>query len=178
MTHCINCGVQLSADHRYCPSCGAERWTAPEDKAASRPPPGAGSQSFHPAAPRPVVSPRLRWLPYIFAAGAVFWLIQLVQFAAVVAAPVGRDQLRQALIDAGIRNDLSTVIIVESALVFLFEGAAAALHAAAYFGLRKFRAWGWVTAVIVAAAWSLILVGIPMLVLLLRRATRQAYGIS
>jgi len=33
-------------------------------------------------------------------------------------------------------------------------------------------------AVIVAAAWSLVLVGIPILVFLLRRPTRQAYGIS
>ena len=178
MTHCINCGVELSPDHRYCPRCGAERWSAPDDKASARPPPGAGTQPFHPAAPRPVASPRLRWLPYIFAAGAVFWLVQLVQFAAVIAASAGRDQLRQALVDAGITRDLSTVLIVESALIFLFEGTAAALHAAAYFGLKRFRAWGWITAVIVAAAWSLILVGIPMLVLLLRRTTRQAYGVS
>ena len=178
MTHCINCGAELSAEHRYCPRCGAERWTPPDDKQSSRPPPGAGSQPFHPAAPRPAASPSLRWLPYLFAAGAVFWLIQLVQFAAVVAAPVGRDQLHQALIDAGITRDLPTVLVVESALIVVFEGTAAALHAAAYFGLRKFRPWGWITAVIVAATWSLILVGIPMLVFLMRRTTRQAYGIS
>ena len=168
----------MGPDHRFCPRCGAERWSAPDDKGSSRPPPGAGSQPFHPAAPRPVTSSRLRWLPYLFAAGSVFWLIQLVQFAAVIAAPGGRDQLRHALIDAGITHDLSTVLIVESALVLLFEATAAALHAAAYFGVRKLRAWGWITAVIVAAAWSLILVGIPLLVFLMKKATRQAYGIS
>ena len=120
----------------------------------------------------------MRWLPFVFAAGSVFWLIQLVQFAAVVAAPAGRDQLRQALVQAGVTGDLGTVLVVEAALVFLFEGAAAGLHAAAYFGLRARRPWGWIAAVIVAAAWSLILVGIPMLVLLLRRNTRRAYGVS
>jgi hypothetical protein len=35
-----------------------------------------------------------------------------------------------------------------------------------------------VVAVIVSAAWSLVLVGIPILVFLLRRPTRDAYGIS
>ena len=113
---------------------------------------------------------RLRWLPYLFAAGAVFWLIELTQFAAVVAAPAGREQLRQALLTAGITN-VNTMLTV-------LEVAAVALHGAAYYGLRAYRAWGWVVAVIVAAAWSLLLVGIPVLVFLLRRPTRQAYGIS
>ena len=43
------------------------------------------------------------------------------------------------------------------------------------FPLRK--PWGWIAAVIVAAAWSLLLVGIPMLILLSRTSTRHAYGI-
>jgi len=120
----------------------------------------------------------LRWLPFVFAAGAVFWLVELVQFAAIVVAPAGRDQLRQALVGAGVKQDISTVMVYESVAVFLFEGAAAALHAAAYFGLRKVRPWGWIAAVIVSAAWSIILVGIPMLVVLLRRDTRQSFGIS
>jgi hypothetical protein len=120
----------------------------------------------------------MTWLPYFFGAGAIFWLIVLTQFAAVVAAPAGRDQLHQALVTAGITRDVTTMVYVESALVLAFEVAAAALHTAAYFGLRRMRAWGWITAVIVAAAWSLVLVGIPILVILLRRTTRQAYGIS
>jgi hypothetical protein len=120
----------------------------------------------------------LRWLPFVFAAGAVFWLVELVQFAAIVAAPAGRDQLQQALVDAGIKQDISTVLVVESVIVFVFEGVAATLHAAAYFGLRKLRPWGWIAAVIVSAAWSLALVGIPVLVVLLRRETRQSFGIS
>jgi len=121
---------------------------------------------------------RLRWLPYLFAAGAVFWLIELTQFAAVLAAPLGREQLRQALVNAGITSNLDALLVVESIFIGFLELAAAALHGAAYYGLKAFRAWGWVIAVIVSAAWSLVLVGIPVLLFLLRRPTRQAYGIS
>ena len=120
----------------------------------NRPPPGAGSQSFEPAPPKPPAPMQpvgLRWLPFVFGAGAVFWLVQLAQFAAIIAAPAGRDQLHQALIQAGVKGDLSTLLVFEAILVFLF--------------------------VIVAAAWSLILIGIPVLVLLLRSHTRHAYGI-
>ena len=119
----------------------------------------------------------LRWLPYLFAAGAVFWLIELTQFAAVVAAPAGREQLRQALLTAGITN-VNTMLTVEVVILASLEVAAVALHGAAYYGLRAYRAWGWVVAVVVAAAWSLLLLGIPVLIFLLRRPTRQAYGIS
>jgi len=106
----------------------------------------------------------MRWLPFVFAAGAVFWLIELTQFAAIVAAPAGRDQLRQALVTAGVSQNVWTVVIVESVIVAAFELSAAALHAAAYFGLRRLRSWGWVAGVIVAAGWSLILVGIGLAV--------------
>jgi hypothetical protein len=177
-SYCIDCGQALDQDHRYCPRCGAERWSPARPAPGSKPPPGAGSQPFQHATSRAPAAPRLRWLPFVFAAGAVFWLVELVQFAAIVAAPAGRDELRQALVDAGVKQDISTVIVYESAVVFLFEAVAAALHAAAYFGLRKLRPWGWIAAVIVAAAWSLILVGIPVLVVLLRRETRRSFGIS
>jgi hypothetical protein len=119
----------------------------------------------------------LRWLPFVFGAGAVFWLVQLAQFAAIVAAPAGRDQLHQALVQAGVKGDLSTLLLFEAILVFFFVIVAAALHATAYFGLRARKPWGWITAVIVAAAWSLLLVGIPVLILLIRSKTRHAYGI-
>ena len=120
---------------------------------------------------------RLRWLPYLFAAGAVFWLIQLTQFAAVVAAPAGRQQLQQTLANAGFARNAAAMLVVESGIIVFFAVSAVALHAAAYYGLRRYRPWGWVAAIIVSAAWSLILLGIPMLVFLLRRQTRQAYGI-
>jgi amino acid transporter len=119
----------------------------------------------------------LRWLPFLFGAGAVFWLVQLAQFAAIVAAPAGRDQLHQALVQAGVKGDLSTLIVIEAILVFFFVIVAAFLHAVAYFGLRGRKPWGWIAAVIVAAAWSVILIGIPVLLMLLRSSTRHAYGI-
>lgn len=156
---CAGCGAQLAPDHLYCPRCGARRLAAP--------PPAAQTGKS-----------QTRWLPGLFAAGAVFWLIELTQFAAVLTAPAGRDQLVQALISAGIKHDLTTMLVVESAVVVFFEASAAALHAFAFYGLRKFRPWGWVTAVIASAAWSFVLLGIPVLVFLLRRPTRQAYGIS
>jgi len=119
----------------------------------------------------------LRWLPFVFGAGTVFWLVQLAQFSAVVAAPNGRDRLHQAVVQAGAKGDVSTLIVVEVAIVFFFVIAAACLHATAYFGLRRHRPWGWVAAVIVAAAWSVVLVGIPVLYVLVKRSTRHAYGI-
>ncbi|MGH7764662.1 MAG: zinc-ribbon domain-containing protein [Candidatus Dormibacteraceae bacterium] len=177
-TYCISCGETLAPEHRFCPRCGAERWTPPPGPPSLRPPPGAGSQAFTTAPPPAPAAARLRWLPFLFAAGAVFWLVEIAQFAAIVVAPAGRDQLQQALATAGIKQDISTVLVLECIFVFALEGVAAALHAAAYFGLRKLRPWGWIAAVIVAMTWSLILVGIPVLVVLLRRQTRQSFGIS
>lgn len=145
---------------------------------STRPPPGAGSQSFDPAPPKPVTPSGLRWLPFLFGAGAVFWLVQLVQFAAVVAAPNGRDQLQQAVIQAGAKGDVTLLLVFEVGLVFFFVTAAACLHATAYFGLRRRRPWGWIVALIVAVAWSLVLVGIPVLYVLVKPSTRRAYGIS
>jgi len=120
---------------------------------------------------------RLRWLPWLFAAGAVFWLIELTQFAAVLSAPAGRQQLVQSLANTGLTRDATGMLVVESVIVVFLEACAIALHAAAYYGLRKFRAWGWVAATVASAGWSLVVVGIPVLVLLLQRRTRALYGV-
>ena len=85
--------------------------------------------------------------------------------------------MRQTLASNGITGDVTTILIAEATMIFLFIVAAVALHAAAYYGLRRVRPWGWISAVIVAAGWSLVLVGIPVLILLLRRSTRQRFGI-
>jgi hypothetical protein len=147
----------------------------------NRPPPGAGSQSFEPAPPRPpapIQPVGLRWLPFVFGAGAVFWLVQLAQFAAIIAAPAGRDQLQQQLVQDGVVSaDLTTWLVFGAVGLFFFLLAAATLHATAYFGLKARKPWGWIAAVIVAAAWSFILVGIPVLILLIRSRTRHAYGV-
>lgn len=151
----------MAPEHLYCPRCGARRRIS-----SLQPRPPDASRA------------RLRWLPYLFGAGAVFWLIELTQFAAVIAAPAGRDQLLQSLVSAGIKRDLTTVLVLECALVLMFEVGAVALHATAFYGLRRFRPWGWVAALITSVAWSLVLLGIPVLVFLLQRPTREAYGIS
>ena len=120
---------------------------------------------------------QLRWLPYLFAAGAVLWLVELTRFAAYLVAPAGREVLKQALIDGGITRNLDSTLTTESVLIFFLGTAAVVLHAAAYYGLKRLRVWGWITAVIVSSGWSLVIVGIPILVLLLRRSTREAYGL-
>jgi len=143
-----------------------------------RPPPGAGSQPFDPVPRKPVPPASLRWLPLVFGAGAVFWLVELAQFAALVAAPAGRERMRQAVEQAGATGgEVWTWIAIEIGAGLFFVVAAASLHAFAYFGLRRRRPWGWITAVIVAAAWSLVLVGIPVLLVLVRSSTRRAYEI-
>jgi hypothetical protein len=167
----------MEPNHRYCPNCGSARWTPAPDPEDQRPPPSPGTPAFAPQPPPEAVSPRLRLLPYVFAAGAVFWLVQLVQSAAVVAAPAGRDQIQQSLAQANV-GDLTNALVIYILVLFVFEVAAVALHAIAYFGLRDRRRWGWITAVMVSAAWSLLLVGIPILYLLLRAETRRAYRIG
>ncbi len=119
----------------------------------------------------------LRWLPYLFAAGAIFWLVNLTQTAALAASPVGRDQLIQTLVNTGLTQNASAFLFAYFFAVFLFETTAAVLHGAAFYGLRGKRWWGWVVAVIVAGAWSLVLIGIPVFILLLQRQTREAYGV-
>jgi len=121
---------------------------------------------------------QLRWLPYLFAAGAVLWLVELTRFAAYLVAPAGREVLKQALIDGGITRNLDATLTTESILIFFLGTAAVVLHGAAYYGLKRLRVWGWITAVIVSSGWSLVILGIPILVLLLRRSTREAYGLT
>ena len=119
----------------------------------------------------------LRWLPFLFAAGAIFWLVNLTQTAALAASPVGRGQLEQTLVNTGLTQNATAFLIIYFAAVVMFEAAAAGLHGAAFYGLRGRRWWGWVIAVIVAGGWSLVLIGIPVFVFLLQRQTRKAYGI-
>lgn len=113
----------------------------------------------------------------MFAAGAIFWLVNLTQSAALAAAPVGRAQLEQTLVSAGLTHNASTFLTIYFAIVFTFQVLAAVMHGAAFYGLRATRWWGWVVAVIVAGAWSLVLIGIPVFVFLLQRQTRQVYGV-
>jgi len=176
---CINCGERLAAEHRFCWACGAARW---DIRDSSPPKPGDAAQAGGgeggpgnslPATP---IGGALLW---IFAGGAVLWLVSLAQTAGVLAASPTRAQLLDQLAKAGYHGQTAiTIAVVEGAGMLLVGLVIAALHAAAFYGLRGRRRWGWVAAVLVAGAWSLVLVGIPMLAILLRPSTRRAYGVS
>lgn len=101
----------------------------------------------------------------------------MTQTAALAASPVGRGQLEQTLVNTGLTKNASAFLVIYFAAVFTFEVTAAGLHGAAFYGLRGKKWWGWLIAVIVAGAWSLILIGIPVFIFLLQRQTRKAYGV-
>lgn len=118
-------------------------------------------------------------LPWVYAGGAVFFLVWATQALALLLAPAGRSQLMAELARQGVAADIRTTFLaVYGALVIGAALAAAALHAGAFYGLRRRRWWGWLSAVIVAGFWSLLIVGLPVLLRLVRRDVRQAYGVE
>lgn len=160
--HCIGCGSPLEPGHRFCPACGTRRQA----------PAGRGPD---PAPPPPLPS----FLPGVFAAGAVFWLVILAQSAAVFASPVGRSTLDAQLAAAGFAAaERGPLILLNAVLLSAMLLAAAMLHGAAFRGLRGRRRWGWLLAVAVAGLWSVVVVGIPVLATLLRRDVRRACGVG
>ena len=166
---CINCGERLAPEHRFCWACGAERWQPPAAAEVAAPEAAAAAA---PATP-------VGGLVWIFAGGAVLWLISLAQTAGVLAASPTRAQLLDQLGKAGYHGQTAvTIAVIEGVGMLLFGLVVALLHAAAFYGLRDRKRWGWVAAVLVAGAWSLVLVGIPVLAILLRPSTRRAYGVS
>jgi hypothetical protein len=185
---CIHCGARLEAVHRFCWNCGAARWTPEGDSAAAPPtaspperaPPTPGTSVFA-RPPAATVTPvtNLGLLPWFYAAGAVLFLVEATQVLAYLLSPGGRSQLTAELSRQGVAASVQGEVLAGYA-VFLVGGSlvAAALHGAAFYGLRRFRRWGWIAAVVVAALWSLLIVGIPVLVRLVSRGVRQAFGVD
>ena len=97
----------------------------------------------------------------------------------MLLAPAGRTQLVTEMARQGVPADAQAMALVVYG-VFLIGAAlaAAGLHAAAFYGLRRRRWWGWLAAVIVAGFWSLLIVGLPVLLKLVSRNVRQAFGME
>ncbi len=183
--YCILCGARLEAVHRFCWNCGAARWTPEPDTepppAPSPPaPPNPGTPVFRPgpaSASVPVAS--LGLLPWFYAAGAVLFLVEATQGLAYLLSAGGRGQLAAELTRQGFAPSAQGGILA-AYWVILIGGSlvAAALHGTAFYGLRRHRRWGWIAAVVVAALWSLLIVGIPVLVRLVNRNVRQTFGVD
>ena len=171
------CGARLEAAHHFCWRCGAERWQ-PEDKpGAVRPPPVPGTGPFA-ATPRSGAEPvsrALPWLTLLFGIGALYWLVYGTWVAAHLLAPSGPRQLLHDLAPGGMPAGTEPLFIAVTALSVT---TMAILYSASYLGLRRRRRWRWVSAVIAAGLSVFYLVGIPLLILLLRRSTRRACGMG
>jgi hypothetical protein len=177
---CIACGATLDASHRFCWNCGMARWAPPVNPTAVRPPPGPGTQPFEPTQQQAAsTSAGLTVLWIFFGAWAIYWLISLAVNGAHVAAPKGRAELFSDLVKAGMsRDQLSTLFPIFVTLQVAIPAGFAAAHSAAFFGLRRRSPAGWVTAVVLAGLWAVVLVGIPLLYVLMRPGTRRACGLT
>jgi len=183
---CIMCGAHLETGHRFCWSCGAPRWAPDEGEPDGRPPAG-GDQRPPPVPGTPAMQaiashtepPTLGLLPWFYAAGAVFFLVWATQALAVFVSPIGRGQLVTDIAQQGYSTAMQPLVLVAQG-VFVMGAAlvAAALHAVAFYGLRRTRRWGWLAAVVIAGFWSLLIVGIPVLRRLLSPPIRHAYGVD
>lgn len=196
MTYCIRCGTPIEEQHAYCSRCGTARYEDPGGKPASDPdslrtqpplPPTRPADASASAATAIVrarqaalfaeVAPQLSVVRFLCAAGGVFWAILLTQTAAVIAAPAGRASIVDVLLKSGVGPEQrTTALVVYSLVLVLFCLIPIALHAIAYYGLRGHHRAGWVVAVLIAGAWSFVLIGIPFLYILIRRDVRHAFG--
>ncbi|HEY8759961.1 MAG TPA: hypothetical protein VIP52_03520 [Candidatus Dormibacteraeota bacterium] len=128
---------------------------------------------------RPKPPDHVTVIAVLSAATAVMFLVLLVQFAALVINPHGRDSLNQILVQAGVSTaDRPSVLVIYEVVYVLGTLVPAILHGIAFYGLMGIRRGGWVVAFLLACAWSVVLIGIPFAVLLWRRDTRAAFGLT
>jgi hypothetical protein len=113
------------------------------------------------------------------AAAAVLFLVLLVQTLAIILNPHGRDSLDLILVQANVTAaDRPSVLVVYEITLILFSLIPAVLHGAAFYGLMGLRRAGWILAFLLACGWCLLLIGIPFAILLYRRDTRAAFGLT
>ena len=158
---CSRCGEKLEPHHRFCWKCGQARPAPAPPPAGEAADPGGDLRT-------------VRWLVWLFAAGAIYWLVQLTVSLAYALAPNGSHSIAVQLAAQGAPASWATSFVITEIAV---SALAAAVHAIVYSGLRRRRLWGWISAVVVSCLYSLVLVGIPALYLLLRRGTRTAFGV-
>ena len=167
---CRNCRALLEERHRFCWRCGLPRVEPPPAPTAPSQP-ELGSPSLATIA-------TLRGVGLVYSAGAIFFLIMLAQTAAHVLAPNGRAQLIAIAEQAGVAPDSQGLFVTIYGLgLVLAEVVGAVLHGVAYYTLRRRRLAGWAVAVVLAELWSVLLLGIPLLLILLRRDVRAEFGL-
>ena len=175
LPYCIECGARLEAGARMCPRCGTERWM-----------PGAPPRRQPvPRQPEPrqlttaEVQATVASIPWIYAVGAFLDAALLAWVLAEGTTTGGRLDWNSALAQAGIPASQIDLSRIELTAVFgILLLLLTAGHAAAYQGLRARRRWGWILGVVMAALWSLVLAGIPVLAKLVQPQVRAAYGVS
>ncbi len=178
---CIECGARLEPGARMCPRCGTERWSP------GRPPRREPAPHRQPVSSRPEpraltnaeVQATVASIPWIYAVGAFLSAGLLAWVLAEGITAGGRANWNSVLAQAGIPVPQFAASRMELTAIFgILLLLLAAAHAAAYQGLRAKTRWGWMLGVVLAALWSLVLTGIPVLVKLVQRQVRAAYGVS
>jgi ribosomal protein L40E len=181
LPYCIECGARLEPGARMCPLCGTERWVP---GAPPRRQPGPNRQPVpNGAEPRALTSAEVQAtvasIPWIYAVGAFLNAGALAWVLAEGVTSGGRANWNSAMAQAGVPAAQFATTRVEGTVIFgVIFLLLAAGHAVAYQGLRAKKRWGWLVGVVLAALWSIILVGIPVLVKLVQRQVRAAYGVS
>ena len=178
---CIECGARLDPGARMCPRCGTERWPPtppprPEPQPDRRPVTSGAER-------RPLTSTEVQAtvasIPWIYAVGAFLNAGLLAWVLAEGITSGGRANWNSTLAQAGIPASQFAASRIELTVIFgVLLLLLAAAHAAAYQGLRAKKRWGWILGVVLAALWSIVLTGIPVLAKLVQRQVRAAYGVS
>ena len=123
--------------------------------------------------------PQVTIIAVLSAAAAVLFLVLLVQTLAIVLNPHGRESLNLILVQANVTaGQRPSVLVIYEITLILFSLVPAVLHGAAFYGLMGLRRAGWIIAFLLACAWSFLLIGVPFAVLLYRRDTRAAFGLT
>lgn len=183
LPYCIECGERLEPGALACPRCGTERWSPGAPPPAQpgpqpRPQPGPDRAPARPLSTAEVQA-TVASIPWIYAVGAFLDAAMLAWVLAEGVTSGGRANWNSALAQAGIPasqfdpSRIELTVMLGIVLLLLTAG-----HAVAYQGLRARTRWGWILGVVMAALWSLVLAGIPILAKLVQRQVRAAYGVS